>query len=275
LIPDPAPNQWFWPMTGVVANGTLQVYLLHLERASGPGAFDWRATGVDVATFALPTLGLISVSPIAALSRPVGPDGVFVYWANGAFVHSDGYVYAYGRNRGGSDPSYEQWAARAPSATIGTGPWEYWTDDDTTPWSTDVALATPMQYLDAAGDPAELAAGQPPPPGSRPDAHAFITPYGAGFLASAKLVEVFSDDVSTWYSPSPSGPWQYVGRAATTPRTHPDQMIYLGRVVPDLPGGPIAMWSIQIPGPLESIANDLTTYSVRFAAPAAASFPSG
>ena len=272
LIPDPAPNQWYWPMTGVVTNGALQVFLLHMERASGPAAFDWRATGVDVATFALPTLSLVGVSPIAALSRPVGPDGVFVYWANGALVHSDGYVYAYGRNRGGSDPSFEQWAARAPSAAI-AGPWEYWTGDDVTPWSTDATLAEPMQFLDKDGNPAELAAGSPPTPGSRPDAHAFIVPHGAGFLASAKLVEVFSDDVSTWYSASPTGPWKYVGRAVTTPRSHPEQMLYLGRVVPDLPGGPIVMWSVQIPGSLEGIANDLTTYSVRFAAPAAAAFP--
>ncbi len=273
LIPDPGTNHWYWPNTGVVAGGALRVFLFHMAYdPSQIEGWEWRVDGVEIATFSLPDLTFAGTVRPASLNALMGPAAEFVMWGPGAENPGDGYVYVYGRN----DDSDQHYVARVLEAQVTSGSWEFWAGDGQ-PWTTDPASASPMVFLDASGQIAPVAFGSPPQPGSRPDAHLWVSQHGSGYLASAKLVEVFSDDVSTWYAPSPAGPWQYVGMAAgppPNPRARPDQILYLGRVVTDLPGGvPVAMWSSHVPGPWSIIAADTDLYKVHVASPLAGSLP--
>ena len=112
---------------------------------------------------------------------------------------------------------------------------------------------------------------QQPPIEYAPAAEFTIVPHGGGYLASAKLAEMDSDDVSTWFAPSPTGPWRYVGRAALTAGAGTPYITYAGQVV-HLPGaGLVTLWSQNGRG--ADPAFDFRTYGPRFTATPAAALP--
>jgi hypothetical protein len=203
LIPDPGPNQWYWPTSGVVdpASNTLRVFILH-ELRTGGAALDFVLLDVQVATFSLPGLALQSIQP---LPFPTAAQG---YGETSFLNPADGKVYLYGAVSGNS------YAARAPVGQL-TGPaasWEFAVGGPQAPtWSTDPAAATPQQWINVP--PINPIFRQS---GDGPVAKPSVIPYGSGYLATAKLIDAFSDDVSVFTAATPAGPWTYVGVVANT-----------------------------------------------------------
>ena len=99
------------------------------------------------------------------------------------------------------------------------------------------------------------------------------SPYGSGYLATAKTIDGFSDDVSTWFAPTPTGPWSYVDKAVSGLPGDPSHTFsYGGRIVTDLPGSPVLIWS-QNHLPLSDVIANNALYEAHFASPAPAALP--
>jgi hypothetical protein len=269
-IPNPAANEWFWPTAGIVeANGTrLRVLMLHVRATAAAAPFDFAVMGVEVATFSLPDLTLLSTSDLAPAAAPAPPYG------QTAFVDG-GFLYLYGSRDAAYGYPFKvryQQVARVPVGNeTSSSQWEFAHVDPQTQavtWSKTAGDASPMLFdPDGSGlAPATIDDG--------PRAPLVVTPYAGGYLGSAKLIDAFSDDVSTWYAPTPTGPWAYVGEAVSgLPGDPTATFSYGGRVVTDLPGSPpVLLWS-QNHEPLSDVIADNTLYKAHFAAPADASLP--
>jgi hypothetical protein len=206
LIPDPAPNEWYWPTSGVVdpTSNTLRVFVLH-ERRTGGGAFDFVLLDVDVATFSLPGLALLGINalPFPTSNIPFGETSFLNPVDSKVYIYANTYRNTY--------------VARAPVGQLTTpGSWEFADSNAAPPWSTDPAAATPLQWInfpESSLDPALVPALGP---GHGPFAKPSVIPYGSGYLATAKLADSFTDDVSAFTASSPDGPWTYFGRIGTT-----------------------------------------------------------
>jgi hypothetical protein len=225
FIPNPAPNQWYWPASAVVVNNTLQVFAWRMQQAAAPLFF----TPVDfeVATFTLPSLQLQSVQPL-----PFGFNAASPYGTS-AFVAS-GDVYLYGTNN-----KENVYVARAPLTQILTAnQWQFWngTADpsnpaDPTNWVSDPTSAQPTTW---ANTPARLSTlGASGLPDEAPAATPWVLPSSNGsgstaYFATAKSADVFSSDVSVFTAPDPWGPFTYVDQVASTPpnAAAPDVVAY-------------------------------------------------
>jgi hypothetical protein len=270
-IANPAPNEWFWPTAGVVENnGTqLRVFMLRLTFTSDPEPFNFTVIGVEVATYALPDLTLLSITnlPLAAPDAP--PYGQTV------LVGNDGYLYLYGSQAVSCgcmlfDPR-EQEVARAPLGSETTpAAWEFAVVDPDTAvvtWSNKATNATPMLFGPSGFDPATATIND------APRAPLEVTPYRNGYLATAKTIDGFSDDVSTWLAPTPTGPWSYVNKAVRgLPGDPTHTFSYGGRIVTNLPGSPVLIWS-QNRMPLSDVIANNALYKAHFASPAPAALP--
>src|SRR5690606_19172264 len=99
----------------------------------------------------------------------------------------------------------------------------------------------------------------------------WVVPHGSGYLASSKRAEMDSDDVTTWWGPSPIGPFRLVGRAARTEGRGTPFITYSGRVTP-LPGaGLVTVWSRN--HRTHDPAMDIRKYGPRFAQPQPGAIP--
>jgi hypothetical protein len=233
-------REWFWPMTGVVdrAAGVVRLSAMRLTRAEGPHGFRWRVVRNEIVTLDLRTLLVRSTSAL--------PAGGGHLW--GVAMHRDGdVVYMYARGEGG-----RHYVARAPLNALTTGRrWQYFTG---TAWSSDASAARPMKFLtvNGADDPGPLPA-------------LTVDRYGSGYLASVKRCDLLCDDLTAWYSASPTGPWRAVnanaGRVATT-HGGPGLVVYGGHLARTRAGW-LAVWSVNRPS--DTLAK--YTYGPRVAAP--------
>ena len=135
--------------------------------------------------------------PVSA-SRPYGAT---------VMAGPDGYLYLYGMQ------ARDVFAARVPlGQPLAPGAWTFAAGDPLAPtWSPDPAQAVPLTWFglpDLLGNLGD---------GHGPAAQPWVTPYGAGYLATAKLADGFSDDVTAFTGPTPTGPWTYDGPIAGTP----------------------------------------------------------
>jgi len=268
IIPNPEANEWFWPTAGVVeSNGTrLRVVMLHLRVNGAASPFDFSVVGVVVATYTLPNLALVATKDLPLAAAPAPPYGQTV-------LVDGGYLYLYGSK----DASYgypfkvrlHQVARVALGNETTPSAWEFaQVDPDTSAvtWSHNGSDATPMLFDPDGSGPNAATIDE------GPRAPLVVTPYAGGYLGTAKLIDAFSDDVSTWFAPSPTGPWSYVGKAVSGLAGDPtSSFTYGGRIVTDLPGSPpVLIWS-QNHEPLSGVIADNSLYKARFAVPAPAS----
>ena len=198
LIPEPAPGEAYWPSSAVPENGVLRVFCTHIRR-TGVGPLDHAIVDMQVATFSLPGLALQGVQPLPFSTGPTQPFG------STSFVDTDGTVYLYEENQG------NVFVARAPVGQIMVpGAWQFWGDRGTgATWVPNQANAVPMQWTNM---PHLI-----PAPGAGPRAQPWVRRWGSGYLATAKLANAVTDDVSVFTAPTPQGPWTYSGPVATTP----------------------------------------------------------
>jgi len=209
LIPDPAPSQWYWPASGVVESGsTLRVIVWHMEVGNG-GPFNFQTLDMQVATFALPSLALQSVQAL-----PIPTSGDRPYGAT-LLAAPDGYLYLYGRN------GRNQYVARVQHDALLTGPYQFWAGGGPQ-WQPDPNLAVPVTVNGLSLPPSFG-------PGSGPSAELWVTPYQAGYLATAMPADALSSTVSVFTAAHPEGPWTWKEDVAVTP---PDP----SSGVPDAPG---------------------------------------
>jgi len=116
-------EQWFWPGHGAVDGNQLDIFLHRFEQ-TGPGLWDWRCVGTDLASVSLPSLALNGI-------QPAPPANGIMYGV--CLLQADAYIYIYGT----ADRNHPKEAhlARAPTGRI-HGPWTYfsgtsWSDQPT------------------------------------------------------------------------------------------------------------------------------------------------
>ncbi len=113
LLPDAHRNQAYLALAGIAANGRLQLLYLR-ERIAGEVAIEQPADEV-VASFALPSLRLVSVRRLAVEERGV-------VWG-AAVSRLGGRTYVYGASASGGDK--DLYVALAPDGDL-AGRWRYW-----------------------------------------------------------------------------------------------------------------------------------------------------
>lgn len=117
------PGWWYWPGHGFAHGDTLQVILFGFK-STGSGAWDFAYASVDVATFSLPDIKLLSIE-----RRFTDPPTNY----GAAILETDGYLYLYGSEKQGLSKFLH--TARVAGKDL-NGEWEYFTG---TGWSTDPA----------------------------------------------------------------------------------------------------------------------------------------
>jgi len=168
----PIGTHWYWVGDGTVDGGALRVFALEFEKF-GPGGFDFRWIGTSVASFSLPKLRLVSLTPVTSSNN--------VEYGSG-LLEDGGYVYIYGTEDLGSDKYMH--VARAPAGGL-LGPWEYFTG---TGWSSD-----PSQSLRLLHGVANEYS---------------VTRIGDAYVLITNDTNVaFSRDIYAYISCSPTGPW--------------------------------------------------------------------
>jgi hypothetical protein len=183
-----------------VEQGVLRVFVLHVKKNPvGLPGLDFEPLEEEVATFSLPDLTLRGVQalPWTSASRPYGatvlngPDGNF-------------YLYAMHKR--------DVYLARVPvGQLLNPSAWTFASGDPLAPtWSADSAQAVPLEWFNVPALLPQLGDGH------GPSAQPWVTPYGSGYLATSKLADAFSDEVSVFTASTPAGPWTYYGPVAGT-----------------------------------------------------------
>jgi hypothetical protein len=265
-LADPAGDQWLWPTAGVVEGSMLRVFALHMVHVDQP-VFPFAYVRMVVASFSLPNL-----TPIGGLVQVPGSVGTQPSYGQTVVVANDGgtdYVYAYGKTSTGTGLStvVNHHLARVPLGQVLTGTWEVWDGNaDPSEWSSDPGDRAPLTFSDPDSDPAG--------PDDGPKAPLAVSSVTGGFLGSALEWDVLSDQLETWDAPAPQGPFTFRALAVDIwPGSPPaGEFGYGGRVVLDLPGAPIALWSINNED-FNAVLANLSLYKARFETPAAASVP--
>jgi hypothetical protein len=235
------PTTIFWPLDGYFDPVRNQVVVDSLEVTRGT----FTVVAIDELTFSWPDL-----APVGSARLPFPITATQPAYGETTLVEA-GEVYLYSRL--GEEP----YVARAPVGHAVDGPWEYWTG---TSWSATAADAGPMDFV-----------------GQTALAPLDVVKYKGHFVGVAKIWDVASDDVSQWTAPTPTGPWTYTGRLATTP-TDDGTFSYGGRVVM-LPGHrPVVIYSVNT-WSIDPIRANVLRYGVRvvpYTAPiSASSIPAG
>jgi surface antigen/fibronectin type 3 domain-containing protein len=128
-------NFGWWPGEGRVNGDKLEVFYTHVGDG-GSGEFAYNTLARAVATFALPSLTLTSLTtlPLAQHQK--------ISWGAAMVDGQDGYTYIYG-TESKARTTYLKIARVANSAGL-SGTWQFWTgaSDGSAQWSTDVDAAT-------------------------------------------------------------------------------------------------------------------------------------
>jgi hypothetical protein len=181
VIPEPAPERWYWPADGIVEGNELRVFVHQFER-SGYGAWEYHYMNAAIASFSLPGLIYQGLHPV--------PESDDVGW--GTWLMSDGgYTYIYGYPvADGATPV----VARAAHDDL-DGDWEYF---DGSGWSTSpddlaaIASGVPIQYA--------------------------VVPVDGGY-AMISTGTALSPELFTRFSASPTGPFGAAKLLYTAPVT--------------------------------------------------------
>ncbi|MGW1611514.1 DUF4185 domain-containing protein [Streptomyces sp. NPDC002285] len=133
LFPDPAPNQWRWPVAARVeprspgsSERVLRV-LLWVRAAGQPPWIFGVPTATEVATLTLPDLRVESV--VKVLDQQLVPDPSRRVLFGTTLVEEDGWTYVFGGDdsQAASRPASHAYVARVPEGRLAEpGAWRYW-----------------------------------------------------------------------------------------------------------------------------------------------------
>ncbi len=118
---------WYWPGHGLARGDTLQVVLFAFRSTGSGGAWDFEYAAVDIATFRLPELSLLSIQRM--VEQPTVNFGACL------LDGEDGHIYLYGAEKDGFSKYLH--VARVAGTDL-TAPWTYF---DGTGWTTEAAAS--------------------------------------------------------------------------------------------------------------------------------------
>jgi hypothetical protein len=133
LFPDPAPNQWRWPVSARVeprspGSSERVVRVLLWVRTAGQSPWIYGVpTATEVATLSLPDLRVESV--VKVLDQSLVPDPSRRILFGTTLVEKDGWTYVFGGDDGqaASRPASSAYVARVPEGRLGeAAAWRYW-----------------------------------------------------------------------------------------------------------------------------------------------------
>ena len=170
-------DDWYWQYDSTVEQtpegAKLRVFLLHFTR-SGAGVFGFKWVGNALATLALPSL---EIETISELTNAGG-----VSWG-AALMETDEYTFIYGTEDLGDDKYMH--LARAPRDGV-TGDWEFWGG---AAWSRDSGASARIMH----GVANEYS----------------VTPHAGGFvLITMDTSSLFSPDLVAFTACDPQGPFE-------------------------------------------------------------------
>ncbi|MEV7194701.1 DUF5005 domain-containing protein [Streptomyces sp. NPDC093510] len=206
LFPDPAPQQWRWPVAARVEprspgsdEQVVRVLLWTRTASQGPWIYGV-PVATEVATLSLPDLrveGIVEVSD----QRPVGdPEKRVLYGTTTA--DEDGWTYVFGGTdaQAASRPSSDAHVARVPHGALAdASAWEYW---DGEAWGHDVTSRPVL------GDGKRKGVGS---------AFTVVRDEGTYVLFTMAAGAEGLTTVTSYWSCSPTGPWHGPARAFEAP----------------------------------------------------------
>jgi hypothetical protein len=229
----PVGSDWYWLGDGTVDGDKLRVFALKFEKY-GPGGFDFRWVSTAIATFALPKMELLDVSPTYS--------GNGVEWGSGLMEDGD-WTYIYGTD----DQGLTKYAhlARAPRGDL-HGVWQFW---DGTGWSSDQRASKPLM----AGVANEYS----------------VTKVGDAYvLVTMDTRTLFSRDIVAYVSCSPTGPWGAPTTVYTAPDyagTNPNAFVYNAHAHPEFTHDGKLLISYNVNSfSFQDLMSDVHVYRPRF-----------
>ena len=222
---------WYWPSDGVVEGGRLRVFLPRFT-ATGPGMWDWRWSGTDIATFSLPEVHLEKIT--AAESA----NGV-TYGA--ALLQDAGVTYVYGVED--LQLANHVHVARAVSGHL-DGAWEYWNGES---WQADPRESKRL----LAGAALQFSV---------------IKTGGRYVLITSDNRHPFDSDIVAYAAPSPAGPWSDSIRLYRPPEATGDLVAYNALAHPDLspPGRLLVSYNLNHISDPAAVYRNADIYRPRF-----------
>lgn len=133
LFPDPAPDQWRWPVAARVeprAPGADEMVVRVLLWVRTAGAAPWiygMPTATEVATLSLPDLRVESITKV--FDQQLVPDASRRVLFGTTLIKEDGWTYVFGGDDGqaASRPVSSAYVARVPEGRLGEpAAWQYW-----------------------------------------------------------------------------------------------------------------------------------------------------
>jgi hypothetical protein len=239
VIPSRGDGQWYWPQSAVVTGRRLVVLCARVER-TGPGAFDFRTTGVDAAVFSLSS-GTPRFERVVDTPSSVAAEGADQYGK--AVLRQGDWLYLYGtrQEQGAFGRSVRVARVRATDL-LEASAWTYWTGRG---WSARPSLAAEV-------------------------AHGWSTAFSVWADASGavrmmtKAQDVYGHEVVSGRAPSPVGP--FAARAVLTARSG-SVLLYNALAHPELrlAGGGVLVSVCRNSADLDVVFADTDLYKPQFA----------
>ncbi|NGO76421.1 DUF4185 domain-containing protein [Streptomyces sp. YC504] len=265
LFPDPAPQQWRWPVAAQVEErspGSPEqvVRVLLWTRASAPAPWIFGVpTATEVATLSLPDLRLEGVVRILDQNSVPDPSRRVLYGTTA--VSEDGYTYVYGGNDGKAAlrPASHAYLARVPGGRLAEpSAWRYWDGEG---WSASSKKARPV-----LGDGKRKGVGS---------AFTVVRQDGTWVLFTMAAGTKGLRSISSYWACAPHGPWHGPTRDFEPPlpedaAPEQDTAAYNPQIHPDLGGKGLALsydvnWLDAAPRVAEShISRNVSLYRPRF-----------
>jgi hypothetical protein len=198
LFPDPAPNQWRWPVAARVeprspGSSEQVVRVLLWVRTAGQSPWIYGVpTATEVATLSLPDLRVESVVKVLDQQLVQDPSRRVLFGTT--LVEEDGWSYVFGGDDGqaASRPASHAYVARVPEGRLAEpGAWRYWNGSA---WAAP-AEARPRAVL---GDGRRTGVGS---------AFSVVRTRGTYVLFTMAAGTKGLTTVTSYWACSPKGPW--------------------------------------------------------------------
>ncbi|RZB13251.1 DUF4185 domain-containing protein [Streptomyces sp. F001] len=258
LFPDPAPNQWRWPVAARVeprspGSSEQVVRVLLWTRAAGQAPWIYGVPlATEVATLSLPDLRVEGIARVSDQQRVPDPSRRVLFGTT--LLTDGGWTYVFGGNDGqaASRPTSSAYVARVPAGGLADpATWEYW---DGSAW---VTGSRPAPVL---GDQRRTGVGSAFSVVRDEDTYVLFT-----MAAGARGLTT----VTSYWACSPTGPWHGPTRSFSPPLPAGQVAAYNPQAHPDVGGGARLVLSYDVnwlatTGASAQINGNVSLYRPRF-----------
>jgi hypothetical protein len=228
--PSTQNSSWYWSGDGTVEGNRLRVFYLRFV-ATGSGSFDFRWDSTAIATFSLPDLKLLSLTPTYG--------GGGVTWGS-ALLEDGGWTYVYGIEDLGAGKYMH--LARARTGDL-LGAWQFWTGSG---WSSDPASST--RLMDGVSNEYSV---------SKVDDEYVLVTMDTSVPLGREIV--------AYTSASPTGPFANRMHVYDTPETGGNIFTYNAHAHPELSRGGNLVVSYNVNSfDVHDVYRDVRDYRARF-----------